>query len=181
VNKMLPLHVTNQSLNFDPANYEKKRSKRNAEETSDNDLINVNIVMSAVNIALLCIFTVILGGLLNYIDRGNIRNKTEKHEAVMEQINKKHIYITGRVNEFHAQHKEIYAQLQNEINGRFDMMITMFQEICKNTRLNTPYLMRLSRGHTNEDFANMIYLSHSIVRNGNDWLDSFMKNPELTY
>ena len=160
VNEMLPLHVANQSLNLDPENYEEKRSKRSAEETSDNDLINVNIVMSAVNIALLCIFTVILGGLLKYIDRENVRNKTEKHEAVMEQINKKHTYITGRVNEFHAQHKEIYVQLQNEIKGRFDMMITMFQEICKNTRLNTPYPMRLTRGHTNEDFANMVRITH---------------------
>ena len=139
---------------------EKKRGKRSTPRIENNDLINVNTVMNTVNIALLCIFTVIMCGYLNYIDKENIKVRTKKHEQVISQINKKHMFMTERIQEFHDHHREIYERLKQETRGKFDMMITVFQEICKNTRLNTPYPMRLTKGHTNEDFDNMVRITH---------------------
>jgi len=118
------------------------------------------MVMNTVNVALLCIFTIIMCGYLNYIDKENTKVRSKKHDQVMVQINEKHMLITKRMQEFHDRHHKIYESLKQETISRFDTMILAFQEICKNTRLNTPYPMRLTKGHTNEDFANMVRITH---------------------
>jgi len=68
----LPLQIMDLNL----TKHEKKRRKRSITGTENNDLINVNIVMNTVNIALLCIFTVVMCGYLNYIDKENIKIRT---------------------------------------------------------------------------------------------------------
>ena len=139
---------------------EKKRRKRSTQRIENVDLINVNMVMNTVNVALLCIFTVIMCGYLNYIDKENAKVRTKKHEQIMDQLKTKYRLMAERLEEFHDHHREMYELLKKEINGKFDMLIIAFQEICKNTRLNTPFPMRLTKGHTNEDFANMVRIVH---------------------
>ena len=141
-------------------NRERRRHKRSIDHKVDNDLMNVNIIMSATILALICTFVVLVATWEAYKDKEDIKQRTTNYKALEDLIKTKHHYVTSRINEFHVQRKEIYALQHNETKGKFDMLITIFQEICKDLQINTPYPVRLTRGHTNEDFANMVRITH---------------------
>ena len=138
----------------------KTRIRRSVGKNPDTDLLVINITMSAVYIALLCVFALTLTGWETYKDKQDTRHRTLNHDALAELIKMKHNYITNRVNEFHVQRKEIYTAQHNEMKDKFDMLVTIFKEICREIAVTTPYPVRLTRGHTNEDFATMVRITH---------------------
>lgn len=129
------------------------RKRRSVPSQTDNDLLHINIIINTVNIAFLCIFTIVIAGYLAKKDRNYSRKIKQCQEIVTELIKEKHMYITARVNEFHTQRSELTARHHMELKDKFDMLVTIFQDICKAHRTNTPYPIRLTKGHSNEDFA----------------------------
>ena len=137
-----------------------KRTRRSIPRQTDKDLLNVNIIMNTVNIAFLCIFTMILVGYLTKKEKNHSRKIDLCRENVTKLIKEKHLYITARVNEFHTRNIENLKNNYQDLKDKFDMLVTIFQDICKAHRTNTPYPIRLTKGHTNEDFATMVRITH---------------------
>jgi len=116
--------------------------------------------MTTVNVALLCIFTVIMCGYLNYIDKENAKIRTQKHRRLIDRLEDNHKEVTDQLEESDKHHRETYEKAKKEACDKFDVLVMIFQEICKETKLSTPFPVRLTKGHTNEDFATMVQIVH---------------------
>ena len=141
-------------------NYGETRNKRSLITIQDSVLPEVNVMLISINIALMCMAVVIIGGYIERKTREARNARRDYMQQLLNTIQEKHMYITKRITEYHDQNKENLQVTRNTIQGKMDKMVMIYKDILKVHQTNTPYPIRLTKGHTNKDFANMIRITH---------------------
>ena len=144
-----------------------KRIKRSVVMNQALNIQNVNLVMNGILLALISCATIAIFGWTSYLDEENRKIQTRRHTTIIDELQSQHSCFR---QELRRMAEESLVKIQSHdanTQQKHDQLLTIFQEICKETRLSTPYPMRLTKGHTNEDFANMV----RIVRWNKQWRD----------
>jgi len=137
-----------------------KRIRRSVVMSQALNIQNVNLVMNGILLAIISCATIAIFGWTSYLDEENRKIQTRRHTTITDELRSQQLCL---MQELHRLGNESLARAQDNdtnIQQKHDMLLMVFQEICKETRLSTPYPIKLTRGHTCEDFAKMVRIAH---------------------
>jgi len=173
--------------------YDKNRVKRSANIKNETPYPEINVMLTTVAIGFICVGIVVLGG---YIERKTREARNARHTyhasisgTVIDKYNHTRAAMTDHHNismaDMKAYHNMSMEEIKNmhiTIQGRMDTLVAIYQDILKQHATNSPYPIRLTGGHFNEDFAIIAKIMHWNVQwreNGNVSLmpSSFIKCP----
>jgi len=133
-------------------------------------------------IAIMCVATVVMGG---YIERKMREARNARHtycNKMMNQAEDCYECIKAAMIDFHKRSMEQSQQSITMTQGKMDVLVGIYRDILKQHATNTPYPIRLTGGHINEDFAIIARIIHWNVQwredgNVNLMPSSFVKCP----
>jgi len=137
-----------------------KRIRRSVVTNQVLNIQNVNLVMNGILLAMIACVTIAVFGWTSYLDEENRKTQAQRHTALMGELESKQTCIMEELRRLGNENLLRSQENDANIQRKHDMLLLVFQEICKETRLSTPYPIRLTKGHTNEDFATMVRIAH---------------------
>ena len=152
--------LQNNTKSWRKTSYDKNRTKRSTTKTYTTPYPEINILLTTVAIAFICIAIVILGG---YIERKTREARNARYEyqrATCEEIREKYESTRGAMQDFHRIATTKTEQVASLIQEKMEMLIKIYQESLRQNALNSPYPIKLTGGHFNEDFATIARIIH---------------------
>jgi len=137
-----------------------KRIRRSVVTNQALNIQNVNLVMNGILLAMMACATIAVFGWTSYLDEENRKTQAQRYTTVMDELESQQTCIMEELRRLENENLTRSQENDANIQGKHDMLLLVFQEICKETRLSTPYPIRLTKGHTNEDFATMVRIAH---------------------
>jgi len=172
----------NKPQSWRKTSYEKNRTKSVNKVKHISPYPEINVMLTVTAIAFICVAIVVLGG---YFERKmrEARNARQQYSTVTsKQINERYECIKAAMIDFHKASVGKAQQLQTMMQGKMDTLVAIYQDILKQHTTSSPYPMRLTGGHFNEDFAIIARIMHWNVQwredsNVNFMPSSFVKCP----
>jgi len=137
-----------------------KRFRRSVVTTQALNIQNVNLVMNGILLAMISCATIAIFGWTSYLDEGNRKTQLRRYTTIIDEQESHQTCIMEELRRLGNENLTRAQENEANIQHKHDMLLLVFQEICKETRLSTPYPIKLTRGHTNEDFATMVRIAH---------------------
>jgi len=137
-----------------------KRIRRSVVTDRVLNIQNVNLVMNGILLAMLACATIAVFGWTSYLDEGNRKTQAQRYTTIMGELESQQTCMMEELRRLGNDNVTRSQENDANIQRKHDMLLLVFQEICKETRLSTPYPIKLTRGHTNEDFATMVRIAH---------------------
>ena len=164
-------NLENNLKSWRKTSYDKKRTKRSVNKTYITPYPEINVMLTTVAIAFICIAIVVLGG---YIERKMREARNARHEyqrATAEDLYERFNSIRATMQDFHQIGMGKLEKLENLIpeeaqkgedliKEKMELLIKLYQEMLKQNAINSPYPVRLTGGHFNEDFAIIARIIH---------------------
>jgi len=150
----------NETESWRKTNYDRNRSKRSVEKKTTIPYPEINVMLTTVAIAFICIGIVVLGGYFEKKMREARNARRDCSQKFCQQISTQYEFHNNTVVE---SHKVIMSKMDNLMNYMQDKMNTLIQayhEMIKQNLVNTPYPMKLSGAQINEDFATIVRIIH---------------------
>ena len=160
---------------------DKNRAKRSVNMKANPPYQEINVMLTTVAIGFICVNIVVLGG---YIERKTREAKNARHgyhSSIARTVIEKYRHNKEAMNEYHntsltdmiRRHNMVMEEMKKmdvTIRGKMDSLVAIYQDILKQNATNSPYPIRLTGGHFNEDFAIIAKIMHWNVQwreNGN--------------
>jgi len=137
-----------------------KRIRRNVVMNRALNIQNVNLVMNGILLAVISCATIAIFGWTSYLDEENRKTQTRRHTMIIDELGSQQSCLMQELRRLGDENLAKAQENDANIQQKHDMLLMVFQEICKETRSSTPYPIKLTRGHTNEDFATMVRIAH---------------------
>jgi len=141
-------------------NYDENRSKRSVTKVKGIPYTEINVMLTTVAIAFICIATIVLGG---YVERKMREARNARYEyqrAACEDIREKYENTRGAMQDFHRILSGKSDQLGVLIHEKMEVLMKIYRENLRQNAINSPYPIKLTGGHFNEDFANIARIIH---------------------
>jgi len=183
----------NEPKSWRKTSYDKKRAKRSANIKNETPYPEINVMLTTVAIGFICVGIVVIGG---YIERKTREARNARHEyhasisgTVINRYEQTRKTMIEHYNLNLTDMKAYYTTLWEKIESmhvkgqeKMETLVAIYQDILKQHATNSPYPIRLTGGHFNEDFAIIAKIMHWNVQwreNGNVNLmpSSFIKCP----
>ena len=139
---------------------ERIRSKRNVVMSQERNIQTVNLIMNGIILAVISMAVIAIFGWTSQVDQKNKKINTLRHKAIVDNIRYQQLCLMQELQKMECGNLARADENRADIQKKNDILLMVFQEICKETRLSTPYPIKLTRGHTSEDFAKMIQITH---------------------
>jgi len=152
--------LKNNTKSWRKTSYDKVRTKRSANRIHVTPFPEINVMLTTVAIAFICIAIVVLGG---YIERKMREARNARYEyqrATGEEIREKYEYTRAAMQDFHRISIARSEQLGNLMQEKMETLIKIYRETLKQNAINSPYPIKLTGGHFNEDFAIIARIIH---------------------
>ena len=172
----------NKPQSWRKTSYDKNRAKRSAIVKNDTPYPEINVMLTTVAIAFICIAIVVLGGYIERKMREARNARHSYHTSLANTVISKYDYTKAAMIDFHAASMEEMKRMHTRMQGKMDTLVAIYQDILKQHATNSPYPIRLAGGHFNEDFAIIARIMHWNVQwrddgNANLMPSSFIKCP----
>jgi len=152
--------LENNTKSWRKTSYIKNRTKRSANIVDVTPYPEVNVMLTTVAIAFICISVVVLGG---YIERKMREARNARYEyqrATGTEIREKYEYTRAAMQDFHRISIARSEQLGKLMQEKMETLIKIYRETLKQNAINSPYPIKLTGGHFNEDFAIIARIIH---------------------
>jgi len=150
----------NNTKSWRKTSYDKNRTKRSVNRIHVTPYPEINVMLTTVAIAFICIAIVVLGG---YIERKMREARNARYEyqrATGEEIREKFEHTKAAMQDFHRIGMGKIEQLGNLTQEKMETLIKIYRETLKQNAINSPYPIKLTGGHFNEDFAIIARIIH---------------------
>ena len=152
--------LQNDTKSWRKTSYDKNRTKRSTTEVYTTPYPEINILLTTVAIAFICIAMVVLGGYIERKMREAKNARYEYHRATCEEIRERYESTRGAMQDFHRIVITKNEQVVNFLQEKMDVLIKIYQENLRQNALNSPYPIKLMGGQYNEDFATIARIIH---------------------
>jgi len=150
----------NNTQSWRKTSYDENRPKRSVTETKGVPYTEINVMLTTVAIGFICIGIVVIGGYTERKMREAKNARYEYHRATCEDIREKYENTRGAMQDFHRILSGKSDQLGMLIKEKMEVLITIYRENIKQNAMNSPYPIKLTGGHFNEDFATITRIIH---------------------
>ena len=150
----------NNTQSWRKTSYDENRSKRSVTKVHGIPYTEINVILTTVVIAFICIAIVVLGG---YIERKMREARNARYEyqrATCEDIREKYENTRGIMQDFHRILSGKSDQLGNLLQEKMEVLMKIYRENLRQNAINSPYPIKLTGGHFNEDFATISRIIH---------------------
>ena len=137
-----------------------KRIRRSVVMNQALNIQNVNLVMNGILLAVISCATIAIFGWTSYLDEENRKTQTRRHTTIIDELGSQQSCLMLELRKL--KDENLARDQENDANTqqKHNMLLMVFQEICQEIRLSTPYPIKLTKGHTDEDFAVMVRITH---------------------
>ena len=125
-------------------NYDEKRSKRSVTKINGIPYTEINVILTTVVIAFICIAIVVLGGYLERKMREARDARSEYQRATFEYIREKYENTRGAMQDFHRILSGKSDQLGNLLEEKMEVLIKIYRENLRQNAINSPYPIKLT-------------------------------------
>ena len=150
----------NNTQSWRKTNYDENRSKRSVTKVQGIPYTEINVMLTAIAIAFICIGIVTLGGYTERKMREARNARYEYQRAICEDIREKYENTRGAMQDFHRILSGKSDQLANLIQEKMEVLLNVYRENLRQNAINSPYPIKLTGGHFNEDFASIARIIH---------------------
>jgi len=106
---------------------------------------NVNLVMNGILLAMIACVTIAIFGWTSYLDEENRKTQAHRYTTTMGELESQQTCIMEELRRMGNENSTRAQENDANIQHKHDMLLLVFQEICKETRLSTPYPIRLTK------------------------------------
>ena len=140
--------------------YDTNRTKRSVNTKSISPYPEINVMLTIVAIGFICVAVVVLGGYFKRKMREARNARYEYNSKTCKQIIERYECTKAAMIDFHKTSVGKVEQLQTMMQGKMDTLVAIYRNILKQNATSSPYPMRLTGGHFNEDFAIIARIMH---------------------